>query len=744
MHLFSKADIFASSSPEVLDSLPLPTLLVDPSGRIEYANALICKLLDEEAGHLVGRSFLQGPWLLIYPDNTAIESAQELLDDLPQTRETIQGKKIGLIFKTGTLWLALYAQPQFSEADEYLGVIITLMDVTASTEKELKFSHQSERLRSVPEHQTNYIIRTDLDGNFLYLNQAALAQFDQGEEEDVFRSLNYLTDPIYAIRCIKAAAYCIEHPGSHRHIEIRCYNKDREYFWTAWELVGVTNEAGEVIEIQAVGHDISKKKRMADLLGETSQMARIGGWEISNFSQKVSWTPETYRIHDLPEGTPISLRKAIEFFNPEYQPVLRKAYRKLITKGESFDLRLKMLTALKREVWVRVIGQQESVHGNFVRAYGVMQDITEIQRSKEKIKHREWLFQSVFNSTADALFIIDESYKIIDCNQNALRMIEVEDKDAVLGADATSFQKEPYQEDTIATIRKTIDEAGVWTDELEFVSTQAKLFWGSLAITTFPKMGYGVVRVTDITDKKKAESLLLESNENLIKANKELDRFVYSVSHDIRAPLTSILGLISLTEMESMSDQVRDYLKHMEKSAHRLDDFIKDLTYFSRNARLKVTSEPIEFEKLITELFEQYQFMDYQAPVKTYLDISQSCTFHSDKSRLQIVLGNIISNAMKYHLGREDTESYVKVKIEIDEKEAVVLIEDNGTGIANEHQDKIFDMFYRADDHKPGSGLGLYIVKETVDKLQGSVKLHSEQDRGTTFTLHLPQLTPDS
>ncbi|MEO0334340.1 MAG: PAS domain S-box protein, partial [Bacteroidota bacterium] len=368
-----------------------------------------------------------------------------------------------------------------------------------------------ERLRSVPEHQTNYIIRTDLDGNFLYLNQAALAQFDQGEEEDVFRSLNYLTDPMYAIRCIKAAAYCIEHPGSYRHIEIRCYNKDREYFWTAWELVGITNEADEVVEIQAIGHDISKKKRMADLLGETSQMARIGGWEISNFSQKISWTPETYRIHDIPEGTPISLRKAIDFFNPECQPVLRQAYRKLITKGEPFDLRLKMLTALKRELWVRVIGQQESVHGNFVRAYGVMQDITEVQLSKEKIKHREWLFQSVFNSTADALFIIDESYKIVDCNQNALRMIEVDDKEAVLGVNATGFQKEPYQKGTIATIRKTIDKTGVWTDETEFVSTQGKVFWGSLAITTFPKMGYVVVRVTDITDKKEAEALLLES-----------------------------------------------------------------------------------------------------------------------------------------------------------------------------------------------------------------------------------------
>jgi len=741
MHIVSKVYRSNSFSSQVLDSLPLPTILVDAEGRIEQANQLVCELLEEKVGYLIGSPFLRGSWLLIRTDNSVLEAPEKLLANSPQAQEAINGVRIGLILKKNTIWLSFHAKPLLSEVNDYQGSVVTFMDVTTNTNTELKASREASRLSSVPEHQTNYIIRTDLEGNFLYLNQAARIQFDRDDEnEDVFRSLNYLTDPKYAISCIKAAAYCVDHPGSYRYIEIRCYNNKREYFWTAWDLVGITDDTGDVVEIQAVGHDISQKKRMADLLGETSQMARIGGWEISSLSKQVSWTPETYRIHDIAEGTRISLRRAIQFFQEDHQPIVRQAYRRLISNGEPFDLSLKMYTAQKRELWVRVIGQRESIHGNFVRAYGVIQDITESQLSKERIKHREWLFQSVFNSTADALFIIDQEHKIINCNQSALHILEIEHKEDILGADATSFQRIPFPKEEISSIRKTIDKTGLWTSEVEFVSTKNKIFWGSLAITTFPKMGYGVVRLTDITEKKEAEALLVESNQHLTKANQELDRFVYSASHDLRAPLTSILGLISLAETEEGVEQVQDYLQLMKNSAHRLDNFIKDLIYFSRNARMEVTAEPVDFKELINGIFEQYQFMDHEVPVKTSLEINQHCTFFSDQSRLNIALGNIISNAMKYRMERSDAESFVEVKVEVNQKEAVVWVEDNGIGIPDSHQAKIFEMFYRADDHKPGSGLGLYIVKETVEKLQGSVEVHSEHGQGTKFTLRLPQL----
>ncbi|MGD1893870.1 MAG: PAS domain S-box protein [Cyclobacteriaceae bacterium] len=702
MQVLPENNVSTSSSPDLLESLPIAALVIDADGRMERINALACHLFQEKSEYLVGRIFLSGSWKLLKADGSPLDSPETLLVDLLNPEGKIAKTTIGLVTEKQTLWLSVSVNPLYSAEKTYEGAVITLQDVSKNVTGEKKLSRTERRLRSVPEYQTNYIIRTDLEGNFLYLNSAALTQFDHGDEEDVFRSLNYLTDPMYAIECIKAAAYCVDHPGRYRHIEIRCYNKHREYFWTAWELVGITNEEGEVVEIQAVGHDISKRKRTADLLVETSQMAHIGGWEISSLSKRVSWTPETYRIHDVAENSPITLKRAIGFFHPDHQPIIRKALRTLILDGTPFDERLKVITELNRELWVRVIGQRESVHGNYIRSYGVIQDITDSQLSKERIKRREWLLKSVFNSTADALLLVDREHKIIDCNESALRIFEVEHRQDMLGHDGNAFQKNPFLDEDTRMIRKAVDKEGVWTKEVEFVTARNKSFWGSMAITTFPGMDYGVVRVTDITEKKDAENLLLESNQHLKKANEELDRFVYSASHDLRAPLTSIMGLIHLSSLEEMSDPVREYLQHMQKSADRLDNFIKDLTHFSRNARLQITSEPIQFDDMITMLFEQYQYMDYQSPVKTYLNIEQSETFCTDKNRLQIALGNVISNAMKYNLEHAE-ESYVKVEVKVASGQATITIRDNGMGIDAEHHDKIFDMFSRADNHTPGA-----------------------------------------
>jgi len=743
MQVLPENSISTSNSPDLLQSLPIAALAIDAEGRMEQINSLACNLFQEKSEYLIGRIFLSGPWKLLAGDGSPLDSTETLLADLPNSEEKILKKTVGLMSERETIWLSISINPVFSVNNSYKGAVVTIQDSSKAISGEIKLSRIERRLRSVPEYQTNYIIRTDLEGNFLYLNSAALAQFDHGDEEDIFRSLNYLTDPIYAIECIKAAAYCVDHPGRYRHIEIRCYNKHREYFWTAWELVGITDAQGEVVEIQAVGQDISKRKRTADLLVETSQMAHIGGWEISSLSKKVSWTPETYRIHDLAEDAPITLKRAIGYFHPDHQPIIRKAFRTLILEGIPFDERLKIITELNRELWVRVIGQRESVHGNYIRAYGVIQDVTDSQLSKERIKRREWLLKSVFNSTADALLLIDQDQKIIDCNESALRIFEVEHRQDILGLDGTTFQKTPFLDKDTQEIRKVIDEKGVWTKEIEFVTTKDKAFWGSLAITTFPGMDYGVVRITDITEQKDAERLLVESNQHLQKANEELDRFVYSASHDLRAPLTSIMGLIQLANMEGMGEQLKEYLQHMQTSANRLDNFIKDLTHFSRNARLQVTSEPIQFEKMISELFEQYQFMDYQSPVKTYVSVEQSKTFRTDRSRLQIALGNIISNAMKYSL-EQDEESYVKVDVTVASGRATIQIKDNGMGIDAEHHSKIFEMFYRADNHKPGSGLGLYIVKETIEKLEGTIEMVSAKGQGTQFTLVIPDLPPQA
>jgi signal transduction histidine kinase len=123
--------------------------------------------------------------------------------------------------------------------------------------------------------------------------------------------------------------------------------------------------------------------------------------------------------------------------------------------------------------------------------------------------------------------------------------------------------------------------------------------------------------------------------------------------------------------------------------------------------------------------------------VERIINVNQTGTFYSDRWRLKVILNNIISNSIRYRNGRDPV---INVNVEITDRKAFVEIEDNGRGIPNEHLNKVCQMFYRATDDGAGSGLGLYIVKETIDKLQGSIKIESEVGKGTTVRLMIPEL----
>ena len=247
------------------------------------------------------------------------------------------------------------------------------------------------------------------------------------------------------------------------------------------------------------------------------------------------------------------------------------------------------------------------------------------------------------------------------------------------------------------------------------------------------------VRIIDITEKKRAEKQLLSQNEALKQVNTELDHFVYSVSHDLRAPLTSLMGLISLAKKEDNINTIKEFISLQEKSVIKLDEFIKDIIDLSRNARTEVVPEKINIETLFDNICSDLQYSENSSLVDIVLDINKQMNFYGDKNRLKIIFSNLISNALRYADLRKE-KPQVKVKAQINEKEVVIKVQDNGQGIKKEHQQKIFNMFYRANSYRNGSGLGLYILKESVKKINGKVKVESEYGVGSTFTVSFPQI----
>ena len=212
---------------------------------------------------------------------------------------------------------------------------------------------------------------------------------------------------------------------------------------------------------------------------------------------------------------------------------------------------------------------------------------------------------------------------------------------------------------------------------------------------------------------------------------------MYSASHDLRAPLSSISGLIQLIERTRDPGETEQYLNLMKGRIEGLEQFIRDIINFSRNARSEIKTEQVNIRELVDETFEALKFMKGAEAIVLQNELPNPLMIVIDRTRLQIVLFNIISNAIQYK-DFNKTISFIHFNSESAERQVIIHIDDNGIGIDNSHHPKMFNMFYRASENAKESGLGLYIVKETMDKLGGTISLQSVLGEGTRLTLKLP------
>jgi signal transduction histidine kinase len=232
--------------------------------------------------------------------------------------------------------------------------------------------------------------------------------------------------------------------------------------------------------------------------------------------------------------------------------------------------------------------------------------------------------------------------------------------------------------------------------------------------------------------------LLEDEQAELRKSNKELDKFIYTTSHDLKAPVASVLGLIALAKINVIDEKNSEFLRLIEDRVKKLDRVIVDILSLWKVRKLELKYETLDFNTLFADSIADVKFLaDGKKIDIRYLE-SSSNRFIGDYSLTKMVLGNLLSNAVKYHSPHKP-DPYIHVLFEKDMGKVSFSVADNGEGIDEQHHDKIFDMFYRASENSNGTGLGLYIVKETLARIGGSVELESKKGTGTTFTIILEQ-----
>jgi len=276
-------------------------------------------------------------------------------------------------------------------------------------------------------------------------------------------------------------------------------------------------------------------------------------------------------------------------------------------------------------------------------------------------------------------------------------------------------------------------------ERMLFIRKDHTNFWGSLTSKLYHVNGerYLDEIIVDISAQINNEHKLREKELLLEKVAGELDRFVYRASHDLRSPISTMKGLMSLVRMNSEIFAQEQFLSLLDESLERLDAFISKLVEFSRNSNESVMIEPVDLTKIIGSILDEQRHHLNWPKVKLECSLPESFMVCSDVNKLYTALSHVIKNSLDYC----DLNKYsflLSIKGHIQRDMVTIEIVDNGVGIDKKFMPMVFQMFFRASALSKGSGLGLFLAREAINRLGGNITITSEVNLGTLVAIQFP------
>ena len=599
------------------------------------------------------------------------------------------------------------ATPIYGIHGKFEGAIEVSMDITESKKAEQVIKENEKKYRQIVETTHEGVWVVDKDNKTTFVNNRMGEILGYSQEEMMGKHLYFFLDE-ETILFTKELLHG-ERDGYSGQIPFKFISKSGKAVWTNISVNPLYDEDKNYKGGMAMVTDITKGKnteliltRNEEKLKSTEQEANIGNWEMNFETGVCLWSDEACKIHGF---SPKDNKQTYSFWLSFIHPGDLDAILKLIEESKKTlsDITLSYRIILKDGTIKFIYGKSKFEFDDQqkpIGLYGTSQDVT-----KRKIAEKQ-----LENQNKYLLFQNEEKEK--RATELILANLELE------------FQN-GEKENRAA-------ELLIANKELAYQNGEKEKRAGELILANFE------LEFQNGEKENRAKELSL-SNKELLKTNTELDRFVYSVSHDLRSPLTSILGLISFIEEDSREPDTLEQVKMIRDSIYRLDGFIKNILSYSQNNRTGLEMVKIPIGKTINEIVNSLRNIKEAEGISFQVDIDEQQPFYSDWQRLNTILENLISNAIKYHT-EEVSGRYLKVKGTTDNEGLKLSISDNGIGIDAAYHEKIFDMFYRLSGKTPGSGFGLYIVKETLDKMNGKIEIQSEKGVGTTFIITLKNL----
>ncbi len=518
-------------------------------------------------------------------------------------------------------------------------------------------------------------------------------------------------------------------------VEIVGIHKNGRSFWTEVVVTPIINDSGELKNFVGVTRDISDRKRAELALKESEkrfrQMFEQSAMGMAQISAEGIFINTNHKLREILGYTSTALRKMNfpDIVDPEYLDEHRNQVRDFLRRRTShhvYDIKLKRQNG--ESIWSRITTSYHKTEDDNAYFIAVIEDITE----KKEIEASLIQALNIFENNQSGIYIYhledpedDRSLRMVGANPASHKLTGVPVKEVIgktLDENFPGLREKGIPQKYAEVIKTGIP---ITMEDLNYQDN--RVIASGFSVNAFPLPNNHIgVSFENITKRKIAEA-------ELKIRNAELNNFVYKVSHDLRAPLSSIRGLIHLAKLEKGEDE---YLRRIGNSVEKLDEFIRNVLSHSRNLNTQTTIEYIDFKQMIKQCLKELDYLEGSKRIRKEIKVNAR-KFYGDPVRMLEIFRNAISNAIKYQ-DFDKKDPFVSIKINVTAKYADIEISDNGIGIEKAHINKIFDMFYRASEQSEGSGIGLYILDQAVKKLNGTLAIKSRHLKGTTLSLTIP------
>jgi PAS domain S-box-containing protein len=536
------------------------------------------------------------------------------------------------------------------------------------------------------------------------------------------------------------------------NVETGVVKEDGKVVWTSVSAVPVAFPDWKVVIVTS---DITEHKRSeealkksAQLLRDTGEMAKVGAWELDLSTKEVVMTEEVCRIHGVEPGYKPKLKEAIKFYAPESIPALTETLKKTIETGEPYDLEsLFIPSGSKDKIWVRGLGRAVYSGGKIVKLAGTFQNIDKYKRAEQALWESEQKYRTLFEDSRDVIVIVTQEGKFIDINKAGLELFGyareelVDMKVQALWAnpdERTGFQQEVERKGFVRRYEAKLRRKDGTEMDCLLTSTLWQATDGSV-------LGYQSI-IHDITGRKRrdAERRLLLAD--LRAKNRELESFVYTISHDLKAPLVSLSGFSAALQKEiysQLSKEGKHYLERIQANVGHMGGLIASLLELSRIGLVIGAIEEVDVAALLREIWDKLAVTLEKAGVEFRVREPLPIV-RADQGRMRQVFANLIDNAIKFR----SAERALRIEVGCRQEGSFYRfhVADNGIGIAPQYHEQIFAPFRSLHPEIEGAGMGLAIVKKIVEHHGGRVWVESPSDwlragdegTGATFYFTLP------